>query len=87
MILTILVLYHRFNEFYLIFNFFFQALSGLNEILKQLSYDSAINSFPDLFNIIFLTFAALIDVGSPIRGTNKNLFVSYKEVYDINPAK
>lgn len=67
--------------------FIFQALSGLNEILKQYSYDSVINSFPDLFNIIFLTFAALIDVGSPIRGTNKNLFVSYKEVYDINPAK
>lgn len=65
----------------------FQALSGLNEILKQFPYESAVNSFPDLFNIIFLTFAALIDVGSPIRGTNKNLFVSYKEVYDINPAK
>lgn len=68
-------------------HFFFQALSGLNEILKQFSYDNAIKSFPNLFNIIFLTFAALIDVGSPIRGTNKNLFVSFKEVYDINPAK
>lgn len=50
-------------------------------------YDIAINSFPKLFNDIFFTFAALIDVGSPIRGTNKNLFVSYKEIYDINPAK
>jgi len=67
--------------------FFFQALSGLNEVLKQISYDSAINSFPKLFNIIFLTFSALIDVRSPIRGTNKNLFVSFKEAYDINPAK
>ncbi|XP_060857162.1 maestro heat-like repeat-containing protein family member 1 isoform X1 [Metopolophium dirhodum] len=63
------------------------ALSGLNEVLKQISYDSAINSFPKLFNIIFLTFSALIDVRSPIRGTNKNLFVSFKEAYDINPAK
>lgn len=65
----------------------FQALSGLNEILKQFSLEFALSSFPELFNIIFLTFAALIDVGSPVRGTNKNLFVSYKEVYDINPAK
>jgi len=71
----------------MIYYTFLQALSGLNEVLKQLSYDSAINSFPKLFNITFLTFSALIDVGSPIRGTNKNLFVSFKEVYDINPAK
>lgn len=56
-------------------------------MLKQLPYESAIDAFPGLFNIIFSTFAALVDVGSPIRGTNKNLFVSYKEVYDINPAK
>lgn len=78
---------------YLLLNFclkfveIFQALSGLNEILKHFSYDTAIKSFPNFFNVIFLTFAALIDVGSPVRGTNKNLFVSYKEVYDINPAK
>ncbi|XP_050527458.1 maestro heat-like repeat-containing protein family member 1 isoform X2 [Daktulosphaira vitifoliae] len=63
------------------------ALSGLNEILKQYPYDCAIQSFPDLFNITFLTLAALINVGSPIRGSNKNVFTSYKEVYDINPAK
>ncbi|VVC45111.1 Armadillo-type fold,Armadillo-like helical [Cinara cedri] len=63
------------------------VLSGLKEILKPLPYDTAINLFPKLFNDIFLTFAALIEVGSPIRGTNKNLFVSYKEVHDINPAK
>ncbi|XP_050426216.1 maestro heat-like repeat-containing protein family member 1 [Adelges cooleyi] len=63
------------------------ALSGLNEVLKQYDRQPAMDSFPDLFNIIFLTLAALIDVGSPIRGANKNVFVSYKEVYDINPAK